>query len=301
MNRIQITGILPALVSPVNEDGSIREAALRKLVRDLARTGISGFYLCGATGEGIAMAPARRMELVEIVKDEAPSGMKLINHIGAADLATVRRLARHSRQIGLDAISSVPPFFFSYDEKGVLDYYRAMAEASEGLPLLVYACPLSGTPLPVSTIEKMLDIPGFLGMKYTNPDYYKMSRYKKIDGGNINILNGPDETCALGLLMGADGAIGSTYNVMPRLFVKLFAAAKEGRADEALRLQMRADEVIECMLRYDVISCVKLLLSDMGYDVGEPNAPLKCLSEEEKTAFRASIRALDLSETLGLQ
>ena len=138
-------------------------------------------------------------------------------------------------------------------------------------------------------------------MKYTNPDYYKMSRYKKIDGGNINILNGPDETCALGLLMGADGAIGSTYNVMPRLFVKLFAAVKEGRADEALRLQMRADEVIECMLRYDVISCVKLLLSDMGYDVGEPNAPLKCLSEEEKTAFRASIRALDLSETLGLQ
>ena len=128
MNRIQITGILPALVSPVNEDGSIREAALRKLVRDLARTGISGFYLCGATGEGIAMAPERRMELVEIVKDEAPSGMKLINHIGAADLATVRRLARHSRQIGLDAISSVPPFFFSYDEKGVLDYYRAMAE-----------------------------------------------------------------------------------------------------------------------------------------------------------------------------
>lgn len=88
MNRIQITGILPALVSPVNEDGSIREAALRKLVRDLARTGISGFYLCGATGEGIAMAPERRMELVEIVKDEAPSGMKLINHIGAADLAT---------------------------------------------------------------------------------------------------------------------------------------------------------------------------------------------------------------------
>ena len=94
MNRIQITGILPALVSPVNEDGSIRKAALRKLVRDLA------------------MAPERRMELVEIVKDEAPSGMKLINHIGAADLATVRRLARHSRQIGLDAISSVPPFFF---------------------------------------------------------------------------------------------------------------------------------------------------------------------------------------------
>ena len=164
MNRILFTGIMPALLSPVYEDGSIREATLRRLVRDLSQTGITGFYLCGATGEGIAMAPERRMELVEIVKDEAPEGMKLINHTGAADLATVRRLARHSRQIGLDGISSVPPFFFNYDERGVMDYYRAMSDESQGLPLLIYASPLSGTPLPVETVEKMLSIPGFVGM-----------------------------------------------------------------------------------------------------------------------------------------
>ena len=292
MNRILFTGIMPELLSPVNEDGSIREHTLRRLVRDLSETGITGFYLCGATGEGIAMAPERRMELVEIVKDEAPAGMKLINHIGAADLATVRRLARHSRQIGLDGISSVPPFFFNYDERGIIDYYRAMSEESEALPLLIYASPLSGTPLPVETVEKMLAIPGFIGMKYTNPNYYLMTRYKKLDGGNINIINGPDETCMLGLLMGADAAIGSTYNVMPKLFVRLYNAVKAGRVDEARPLQMKADDLIELMLKYDVISCCKLMLERRGYDIGETNAPMKRLTPAQKAEFLAAVDAL---------
>ncbi len=292
-NRILFTGILPALVSPVNEDGSIREKSLRRLVRDLCGTGITGLYLCGATGEGIAMAPERRMELVEIVKDEAPAGIRLINHVGAADLATVKKLAAHSRKIGLDGISSVPPFFFKYDEAGILEYYRAMSDASGGLPLLIYASPLSGTPLSVATVEKMLSIPGFVGMKYTNPDYYMMSRYKKLDGGNINIINGPDETCMLGLLMCADAAIGSTYNVMPKLFVRIYNAVRAGRIAEAKELQMQADELIELMIAYDVISCCKLILDARGYDIGETNRPMKRLSEAQKEAFLAAFRALD--------
>ena len=289
MKRIMFTGIMPALLSPVNEDGSIREKPLRRLVRDLSGTGITGFYLCGATGEGIAMAPERRMELAEIVKDEAPAEMKLINHVGAGDLATVRRLARHSRAIGMDGISSVPPFFFNYDERGIIDYYRAMSDESAGLPMLIYASPLSGPLLPVSTVEKMLDIPGFIGMKFTNPNYYLLSRYKKIGGGDINIINGPDETCLLGLLMGADGAIGSTYNVMPRLFVELYGHVKAGRIAEARALQMKADDLIELMLGSDVISCCKLMLDQRGYNVGETNAPMKRLTAGQKAAFLAAL------------
>ena len=163
----------------------------------------------------------------------------------------------------------MPPFFFNYDERGVLDYYRAMSEESEGLPLIVYAAPMAGPLLPVSTIEKMLDIPGFIGMKFTNPNYYLMSRYKKIDGGNINIFNGPDETCALGLMMGADGAIGSTYNLMPRTFVAIYNAVQSGDMETAMRLQHKADDLIEALLDYNVVEAIKVGLTLKGYDVGE--------------------------------
>ena len=236
------------------------------------------------------------MEFAELVREARPEGISIIDHIGASDLATVKKLARHARRIGLDAISSVPPFFFSYDEQGVLDYYRAMSDESEGLPLIVYAAPMAGPLLPVSTIEKMLDIPGFIGMKFTNPNYYLMSRYKKIDGGNINIFNGPDETCALGLMMGADGAIGSTYNIMPRTFVGIYNAVQAGDVREAMRLQHKADDLIEALLDYNVVEAVKVALTLKGYDVGDVTPPLPRMSDAQKAALTARLRELGFPE-----
>ena len=296
MNRIMFRGIMPALITPVNGDGSLREEVTRKLVRDLSATGITGFYILGSTGEGVATDRERRMEFAELVREARPEGISIINHIGASDLATVKKLARHARRIGLDAISSVPPFFFSYDEQGVLDYYRAMSDESEGLPLIVYAAPMAGPLLPVSTIEKMLDIPGFIGMKFTNPNYYLMSRYKKIDGGNINIFNGPDETCALGLMMGADGAIVSTYNIMPRTFVGIYNAVQAGDVREAMRLQHKADDLIEALLDYNVVEAVKVALTLKGYDVGDVTPPLPRMSDAQKAALTARLRELGFPE-----
>lgn len=296
MDRIMFKGIMPALITPVNDDGSIREKATRDLIADLSTTGITGFYILGSTGEGVATDRDTRMEFAELVRDARPEGIKIINHIGASDLKTVRKLARHARRIGLDAISSVPPFFFNYDERGVLDYYRAMSEESEGLPLIVYAAPMAGPLLPVSTIEKMLDIPGFIGMKFTNPNYYLMSRYKKIDGGNINIFNGPDETCALGLMMGADGAIGSTYNLMPRTFVAIYNAVQSGDMETAMRLQHKADDLIEALLDYNVVEAIKVGLTLKGYDVGETTPPLPRMTSAQKVALIAKLRELGYPE-----
>lgn len=297
MNRIMFTGIMPALVTPVNDDGSIRREVSEKLVKDLGKTGITGYYILGGTGEGVTIDRNIRMEFTELVKSAAPAGLKIINHIAATDLATVRMLAKHSREIGVDGIASVPPFFYGYDEQGIIEYYTAMSEASEGLPLMVYASPLSGAPVSVSTIEKMMSIPGFVGMKYTNPNYYLMSRYKKLDGGNINIINGPDEMLALGLQMGADGGIGSTYNNMPGLYVKLYEAFKKGDFTEMLRLQNKANDVIELMLATgNVIGCVKAALELVGYEVGEPNRPMNRLTKEQRDTFFTGLEKLGFPE-----
>ena len=174
-----------------------------------------------------------------------------------------------------------------------------MSEASDGMPLMVYASPLAGDPVPVSTIEKMLSIPGFVGMKYTNPNYYQMSRYKKIDGGNVNIINGPDEMLALGLQMGADGGIGSTYNNMPSLYVALYNATRKGDFAEAVRLQHMANDVIEIMINSgNVIGAVKLLLEMQGFDVGETNRPMPRFSPEKKKELIAKFEKFDFLKNL---
>ena len=119
--NILFTGVMSALVSCVDEDGNVYERSMRRLMNDQMKAGLNGFYLCGGTGEGPVLQKKTRMEIAEIAKDEVKNGGSLIAHVGAIDLTTAVELARHAGRIGLDAISSVPPFFFHYGEAEIAD------------------------------------------------------------------------------------------------------------------------------------------------------------------------------------
>ena len=79
---------------------------------------------------------------------------------------------------------------------------------------------------------------------------------------------------------------------MPKLFVRIYNAVKAGRVDEARPLQMKADDLIELMLKYDVVSCCKLMLDERGYEIGETNAPMRRLTAAQKADFIDELNAL---------
>lgn len=281
MKNIQFTGIIPALVTPLKEDETIHEETARRLMNWQMDQGVDGFYLCGGTGEGPVVQPEERMKLAEIAREETGArGRKLIVHVGCVDLKSAVKLARHAGKIGADGISSVPPFFFHYGEEEIRQYYTALAEAAE-IPLIMYASPLSGVNITWDMVERLLNVPYMAGVKWTSYDYYTMRRIKELNGGNINVLNGPDETLLCGLTMGADGGVGATYNIMPKLYCRLYEAFKDGRMEEAQDLQYRADRMIHILIRYGVVPSVKEILKRMGYDCGYCVYPTKRLGEEE--------------------
>ena len=281
MNNIQFTGIMPALVTPLKEDETIHEETARRLMNWQMDQGVDGFYLCGGTGEGPVVQPEARMKLAEIAREETGArGRKLIVHVGCVDLTSAVKLARHAGKIGADGISSVPPFFFHYGEEEIRQYYTALAEAAQ-VPVIMYASPLSGVNITWDMVERLLSVPYMAGVKWTSYDYYTMRRIKELNGGNINVLNGPDETLLCGLTMGADGGVGATYNIMPKLYCRLYEAFKDGRMEEAQDLQYKANRMIHILIRYGVVPSVKEILKRMGYDCGYCVYPTKRLGEEE--------------------
>ena len=281
MNNIQFTGIMPALVTPLKEDETIHEETARRLMNWQMDQGVDGFYLCGGTGEGPVVQPEARMKLAEIAREETGArGRKLIVHVGCVDLTSAVKLARHAGKIGADGISSVPPFFFHYGEEEIRQYYTALAEAAQ-VPVIMYASPLSGVNITWDMVERLLNVPYMAGVKWTSYDYYTMRRIKELNGGNINVLNGPDETLLCGLTMGADGGVGATYNIMPKLYCRLYEAFKDGRMEEAQDLQYKANRMIHILIRYGVVPSVKEILKRMGYDCGYCVYPTKRLGEEE--------------------
>mgnify|MGYP002767571257 CR=1 FL=1 len=289
--NVKFTGVMSAFVSCIDENENVNEQAMRKLMQWHLKEGLSGFYLTGGTGEGPVLQKETRMEIAEIARDEVKNGASLIAHVGAIDLTTAVELARHAGQIGLDAISSVPPFFFEYGEREIADYYKALSDAS-GLPILMYASPMSGIEITWDMVDRLMDVPNMIGLKWTSYDYFTMHRIKELRGGNINVINGPDECLLCGLAMGADGGIGATYNVMPRLFSQIYNSFRAGDLDTARAVQYKANKLIAILLKFGVVCGVKDILTMLGYDCGYQVYPQKRFTDEERAAFRAELETI---------
>lgn len=294
-SNVKFKGIMSALVSCIDEQERVQEDSMRRLMRWHLQEGLSGFYLTGGTGEGPVLQKETRKRIVEIAADEAGGRCSLIAHVGAIDLTTAVELAKHAGEHGMDAISSVPPFFFGYGESQIRDYYQALADAS-GLPVLMYASPLSGVNITWDMVDRLMEIPGMIGLKWTNYDYFTMHRIKELRGGNINVINGPDESLLCGLTMGADGGIGATYNVMPKVFMEIYNSFCAGDLAAAQQAQYRANKLIALLLKFGVVCSVKDILQMLGYDCGCQVYPQKRFSQDEQAAFRAALKELNFTE-----
>lgn len=298
-NKILFKGVKSALVSCTDENGKVYEDSMRKLMDWNVEAGLNGFYICGGTGEGPVLQKETRKEIAEIAVDEAKKlGVPIINHVGAIDLKTAVELAEHAAEVGCDAVSSVPPFFFKYKEDQICDYYKAIADAS-GLPVLMYASPLAGTEITPKMVDHfMKKIPNLIGLKWTSPNYYTMHEIACLNGGNINVINGPDETLVLGLLMGAQGGIGSTYNIQPKVFREIYDKFTAGDVLGAREAQFKANKLLAFILSFGegAREPVKVILEELGFKTGDVVYPSRALTGEERERLRKGLKELNYFE-----
>jgi N-acetylneuraminate lyase len=269
-----IEGILPATVTPLDKDGRFVPAVFERLLERLYGAGVHGVYVCGTTGEGMLQSLGQRQRIVETAVAATPRGGHVVVHVGAASLEEALALSSHAAKAGARAISSLPPLSGQFGFAEVFRYYEALARASD-LPLLVYYFPdLSPAIASGEQLESLCALPNVLGVKFTDFDLYRLSLLTRPDRC---LFNGRDEVLAAGLLMGADGGIGTFYNLVPELFLRIYTAAAAGRWDEARLAQQRVNALIRITLRFPLFPAVKQILAWSGLDCGPclpPRAPL---------------------------
>ena len=221
-----IEGILPATVTPLDHDGRFAPAVFERLLERLYGAGVHGVYVCGTTGEGMLQTLGQRQRIVETAVASTPHGRRVVVHVGAASLEEALALSSHAARAGAHAISSLPPLSGQFGFPEVFRYYEALARTSD-LPLLVYYFPdLSPAISSAEQLESLCALPNVFGVKFTDFDLYRLSLLTRPDRC---LFNGRDEVLAAGLLMGADGGIGTFYNLVPALFVRIYTAAAAGR------------------------------------------------------------------------
>ena len=288
----ELKGILPATVSPNKADGSFDAATMRKIVRHQLDAGSDGVYVCGGTGEGLLMSREDRELALETTLDEVNGEATVIAHVGAFQTPETVALARHASRAGADAIASLPPaYFYVPDDDGMVAYYKAVADASD-VPLLIYNIPQrTHITMTESLFTRLLEIPNVVGMKDSSGDVFALGNLVKKTGDPV-IFEGEDATVLWALMAGAKGGIGSTYNVMPHLYVNMWRAFQDGSIDAAVRTQLRINEIIAVLIRTSVISSVMKTMEFIGLPCGRPRSPNRALSEDESADLRAGLDAV---------
>jgi N-acetylneuraminate lyase len=253
----------------------------------------------GSTGEGIYLDFDLRRRIVEIAARLSRDRGTLIVHVGAVQASQVVELAEHAGRVGADAVSSIPPFAGGYAWDEVLAYYTDLASRSP-LPVVAYHIPmLTGQPQPIANLAAVLEIPGVVGLKYTAPDFYAMQRLLgRLRLGQV-LYNGQDEALAAGLLVGARGGIGTTYNFMPELILEIAREAEAGRFAEAMAAQRRANDIIEPLLCFQTLAATKQILVWQGLIQHATCAfPRAGLNELQQGQLREMLATTAIAQTL---
>ncbi|MFD0712881.1 dihydrodipicolinate synthase family protein [Paenibacillus sp. GCM10027626] len=280
-------GIYPALLTPMLEDGSIDERSLQRHVERLLSQGVHGFYVGGSTGEAFMLDREERMRILETVIRANDGKGKIIAHVGSIGTRETIKLARHAEEAGADMLSAVVPFYYKAGMKEIRDHYLTIMTATK-LPMLIYHFPgATGVSLSMDFYEEMAKEEQCIGVKFTSLNLFEMQQIRARCGKDFLIFNGHDEVYAAGALMGADGAIGSTFNMMPGLFVEMFRCASSGQWEKLPKLQEQANEIIADLVRYDVIAYEKYVAHLQG-SLAHPTArqPLPQLTAQQQEEIR---------------
>jgi N-acetylneuraminate lyase len=295
-SSVTLGGILPAVVTPFDANGRFAAKPFEQLLARVYAAGVHGIYIGGTTGEGPLQSAAGRKAVIDAAVANSPAGKHVMVHVGASSPAEAMDLAAYAARAGAHSISSLPPLGGSFSFEEIRDYYRALG-AESALPLVVYYFPQIAPALATrAQLTEICELPNIAGFKFTNFDLFTLSLVRR---PGLAAFNGHDEVLAAGLLMGADGGIGSFYNLVPELFVRIYELGRAGQWEQARPIQESVNTLIAFTLRFPLFPAIKQILEWSGLPCGVCLPPRPRLTPQQQSDLRAGLTTIGFGRLLG--
>lgn len=296
-------GLLAAHFAPFDAKGQLNKSIVAPYVEHLIDNGLAGIFVNGSNGEGPNLTIKERMQVAEWFKTVAGDRIKIIIHVGHPSIAEARELAVHARDIGADAIASVAAFYFKPGSVSILtDCMADIAAAAPELPFFYYHIPvLTGVGMDMVQFLQLgrERIPNLQGIKYTAPTLWEYQACLEYAGNDFDVLYGTDEMLLSALVVGARGAIGSTFNFAAPLYQKVIQAFRQGNLEEARTTQALLVEMVRILLAYPPIPAQKAVMKMIGFDLGPCRLPLPySLSSSDYQSLKDQLERIHFFEEL---
>lgn len=295
----KIKGLIDAPFTPFTANGEVNYQPIAEYSALLSRSGLTGVFINGSSGEGYMLTEDERMKLAEAWMAAAPKSFKVIVHVGSTCVKSSRRLAEHAQAIGAWGIGAMaPPFPKVGRVEELVKYCEEIAAGAPQLPFYFYHIPaFNGAYLSMVDFLKAVDgrIPNFAGIKYTYESLYEYNQCRLYANGKFDMLHGQDETLLPCLAMGgAQGGICGTSNYNGLCLNGIVEAWHKGDLQKARELQNYAQEVINviCHYRGNIVGG-KRIMKLIGLDLGPNRTPFRNLTDEEEANMRKELEAID--------
>ena len=241
MNSLQgpITGSIVALVTPMQDDGSVDYAALRKLIDWHVAEGTDCIGVVGTTGESPTVSVEEHCEIIRVSVEQSGGRVPIMAGCGANSTAEAIELARFAKKVGADCQLQVVPYYNKPTQEGQYLHFKAIAEAVD-LPVVLYNVPgRSVADLAHDTVLRLAQVPGIVGIKEATGNIERAQWLIKEAPRGFAIYSGDDPTAVALMLCGGHGNVSVTANVAPRLMHELCVAAIAGNVQRAMEIQMK--------------------------------------------------------------
>jgi 4-hydroxy-tetrahydrodipicolinate synthase len=285
-------GVFPYLVSPVDADGKVRTDVLARLCDDLIKSGVHGLTPLGSTGEFAYLNNSQRAAVVQATIAAAKSRVPVVAGVASTSTLDAVAQAKAYQKLGADGILAILEAYFPLQDAQIESYFRAIADAVD-IPVVIYTNPqFQRSDLTLDCIARLAAHPRIQYIKDASTNTGRLLSIMNRCGDAIRVFSASAHIPAAVMLIGGVGWMAGPACIIPRQSVELYNLCKAQRWDEALVLQRKLWRVNEAFARFNLAACIKAGLSIQGYDVGDPIAPQKALTADERKAVEAVLREM---------
>ncbi len=290
-----ITGSIPALVTPMLEDGAVDYASLRKLIDWHIDEGTDCIGVVGTTGESPTVNVEEHREIIRVSVEQAQGRVPIMAGCGANSTAEAIELAKFAKSVGADCQLQVVPYYNKPTQEGMYLHFKAIAEAVPDLPIILYNVPgRSVADMQHDTVLRLAQVPGIVGIKEATGNIERAQWLIRDLPKEFAVYSGDDPTAVALMLCGGKGNVSVTANVAPRLMHELCVAAIAGNIQKAMEIQFKLMPMHKNLFVEANPIPVKWAMARMGLCGGKLRLPMTELSSAQQPVVEAAMRASGL-------
>lgn len=287
MKKTIFTGAGVAIITPMNEDGSINFEKLGKLIDFNIDNGTDAIVICGTTGESATMTDDEHIECIKYAVEKTNHRVPVIAGTGSNHTEYAVNLSKKAEELGADALLCVTPYYNKTSQAGLISHFTAIADAVN-VPIILYNVPSrTGVNILPETLVELSKIENIVAVKEASGNISQVAKIAELCGDNLDIYSGNDDQIIPVMSLGGKGVISVLSNCMPKQAHDIATLCLENKYDEARKLAFELLDFTNGLFSDVNPIPVKEALNIMGFEVGECRLPLVKMSDEKIKSLKA--------------